>query len=273
METINRRQLIHGILYTGAGLAAATAFPEPAEAQLIRMVGADKQKEVGQQAAQQILAKYKEVKDGRADKFKAMGQRLVDALPASDRSKWDFNFRVLDSDEVNAFALPGGPMFMYTGLFKRLGTEDALAAVTGHEMAHVYKEHWAKANRKQQERQLGIAAILALGKVGQLGQTVAGLADSALTSKFTRGEEDEADKLGLQNLVSANYNPEGMVQLFQTLQKLSGNGGSGPLGDFMSDHPLTSARINNARKRIAEYEGKRNFPATRPLNYNALAAR
>ncbi len=216
-----------------------------------------------------MLKQYPEVHDARARHFNQLGQRLVGALSPSDRNTWDFRFHVLDSKEVNAFALPGGNMFMFTGLYKLLTTDDALAGVTGHEMTHVRKQHWAQAYAKQQEREAGIGLLLGLFHAGQMAQTVAGLADSAIGLKFSRGEEDQADQGGLENMVAAGYNPQGMIELFQTLEKVSGNGGSLG-GDFLSNHPLTSDRIKHTEQRIAALKSDRNFPPVTPLNYNAL---
>ncbi|MBC7852028.1 MAG: M48 family metalloprotease [Pirellulaceae bacterium] len=265
---LTRRGFVTRSMLASAGLVIAPAVlmealaARPAEAaQLFKKPSAADQKKLGQEAAQQVLKQYREVKDSRATHFRAMGQRLVSALSKEDQSKWDYNFRVLDSKEVNAFALPGGPMFMFTGLYNLLATDDALAAVTGHEMAHVHKEHWSKAYAKSQERQtlLGLGAVL-IGKGSRTAQTLAGLADSAIGSKFSRGEEDEADKEGFEDMVAANYNPKGMIQLFQVLQKQGGGGGI----EFLASHPMTSNRIKNAEKRIAAL-GNRNFPPLKPL--------
>ena len=216
-----------------------------------------------------MLTQYHEVFDGRARHFNQIGQRLVRALPASDRNVWNFRFHVLDSKTVNAFALPGGNMFMFTGLYSILPTDDALAGVTGHEMTHVRLQHWAKANAQQQERQAGLGLLLGLFHAGSAVQSLAGLADNAIGLKYSRGEEDQADQGGLQNMVAAGYNPEGMIQLFQVLEKVSGNGG-GVGGDFLSDHPLTSDRINRTKQRIAALQGSRTFPPLTPLHYSRL---
>ncbi|MBC8102285.1 MAG: M48 family metalloprotease [Cytophagales bacterium] len=273
---LSRRGFITRSSLVSAGLVIAPTVlieaiaARPAEAQLFKKPGVADQKKIGQQAVQQILRQYKQVNDSRATHFREMGQRLVSALPKDEQSKWDYNFRVLDSKEVNAFALPGGPMFMFTGLYNLLATDDALAAVTGHEMAHVYKEHWAKAYTKSQNNGalLSLGAIL-IGKGSQTAQTIAGFANSAISKKFSRSEEDEADKEGLKDLVAANYNPKGMIQLFQVLQKQGGGGGIG--GEFLADHPLTSNRIKNAEKRIVEM-GNRSFPPLKPLPGSAAAA-
>ncbi len=267
----SRRLFLRRAALVGAGLAVAPLLmPQAAEAGgLFSAASADDQKKVGDQAAQQVLQKYPEVHDARARHFDQIGQRLVRALPSSDRKTWDFKFHVLDSKEVNAFALPGGNMFMFTGLYKLLSTDDALAGVTGHEMTHVRLQHWAKANAKQQERSAGIGLLLGIFHAGRAAQTIAGLADSAIGLKFSRSEEDQADQGGLENMVAAGYNPQGMIQLFQALEKVSGNGG-GLGGAFLSDHPLTSDRINHTQQRIAAMKSQRNFPPLTQLNYNSL---
>lgn len=275
---VNRRRFITQSVLAGAGLLVAAPLlltPNEAEAaggQLFAAPKVDDQKKVGQQAAQQVLKQYKEVKDARSRHFSEIGAKLVNALSPDDQKKWDYNFHVLDSKEINAFALPGGPMFMFTGLYQLMESDDALAAVTGHEMTHVRKEHWAKAYAKQQQRRTLLGIGLTIFKVGQAGQTLASLGDSALSNKFSRGEEDEADAGGLEDLIGAGYNPSGMLSLFKTLQKVSGNGSSFG-GNFFSDHPLTSERIKHTQDRILKLTNanpNRVWPATTPLNYQAL---
>jgi predicted Zn-dependent protease len=130
-------------------------------------------------------------------------------------------------------------------------------------MTHVRKEHWAKAYQKQQSRSLFIGLGLAVAHANVAVQDLAGLADNAIGKKYSRGEEDEADAGGLENMVNAGFNPQGMVELFTVLQKVSGNGG-GVGGDFLADHPLTSDRIKHTKERIAAYKD-RQFPALTPL--------
>ena len=275
---LNRRRFITKSILASAGLLVAAPLlltPDEAQAggQLFAAPNVNDQKKVGQQAAQQVLKQYKEVKDARTTHFKAIGAKLVNALSPEDQKKWDYDFHVLDSKEVNAFALPGGPMFMFTGLYQLMESDDALAAVTGHEMTHVRKEHWAKAEAKRQQRQTLLGVGLAIFKAGKAAQTLAGLADSAIGNKFSRSEEDEADAGGLNDMVNAGYNPSGMISLFNTLEKVSGNGGGGVLGDFLADHPLTNDRIKHAKERITKIvNGNPNhtFPAPTPLNYSAL---
>lgn len=268
---IGRRRFLREAGLAGLGIAGLPLLL-PAAAQaggLFAAASPDDQKKIGDQAAAQVLTQYHEVFDRRASHFNQIGQRLVRALPESDRSTWNFRFHVLDSKTVNAFALPGGNMFMFTGLYQILPTDDALAGVTGHEMTHVRLQHWAKANAKQQERQAGLGLLLGLFHAGSAAQSLAGLADSAIGLKFSRGEEDQADQGGLQNMTAAGFNPQGMIELFQALEKVAGNGG-GVGGDFLSDHPLTSDRIKHTQDRISSLQSGRTFPPLTPLHYASL---
>lgn len=272
--TVSRRELFRqsGIAALVAAPAVGALLPSEARAQLFGKPSVDQQKQLGREAAQQTLQKYREVRDSRATHFREIGAKLISGLSPEDQRKWDYTFRVLESDEVNAFALPGGPMFLFTGLYKLMNTDDQVAAVTGHELGHVRMEHWAKASAKAQERQVGLAIGLSIFKVGRAGQTVAGLANSIIGLKYSRSEEDEADEKGLANLVSAGFSPQGMVDLFQTLNKVSGGGGKGGFGgEVLSDHPQTSTRIRKTQERIAAYTARGlQFPQPTPFSYQRL---
>jgi len=250
----SRRDFLKRVLIGGAAVAALPLLTEEAEAGQFTPSVSD-QKKLGEQAAQQILQKYHEVRDSRATHFKQIGARLVNALPSGDRSTWNFQFHVIESEQLNAFALPGGHMFLFTGLMDKMKSDSEIAAVTGHEMTHVRKQHWAKAYAGQQKRELGIAAVLGLFKAGRTVRAITGLGEQAYTLKFSRGEEDEADAGGLQNMVDAGYDPHGMLDLFHTLEAASG--GKGGLPAFLSDHPLTSERIKRTQQRIDALDRRR----------------
>lgn len=245
--TESRRKFLGRILAGGLTVAATPLLAGEADADMFTPSISD-QKKLGDQAAQKILQKYREVHDSRATHFNQIGARLVNALPANDRNTWDYKFHVIESKEINAFALPGGNMFLFTGLMDRMKSDDEIAAVTGHEMTHVRKQHWAHAYASQQKRELGLAVILGLTKAGRSLQALAGAGEQLYTLKFSRGEEDEADAGGLQDMVDAGYDPHGMLDLFHTLQAASGSQGSPPA--FLSDHPLTSDRIKRTQQRI-----------------------
>ncbi len=243
----SRRAFLRSLLVGGLTVATLPLLEAEAHADLF-MPSVSDQKRLGAQAAQQVLQKYHVVQDSRARNFEQVGGKLVNALSPRDRGPWDYRFRVVESKEINAFAVPGGNMFMFTGLLDRLHSDDELAAVTGHEMTHVRKQHWAKAVAAQTKRELGLEVLLDLTHAGGGWRTLAGVGDTLLTLKYSRGEEDEADAGGLQNMVAAGYDPHGMLDLFHTLQTATQGQGEPP--SFLSDHPLTSERIRRTQERI-----------------------
>jgi predicted Zn-dependent protease len=244
-----------------AVLALSAVTAAPVRADMFKPSAKDQIK-LGDQAAQEVLRKYRVIHDGRSRRVEDAGNRLLDALSPKERGEWNYRFYLIDSKEVNAFALPGGNVFVFTGLYDRMHTEDELASVMGHELTHVRKEHWANMAAAQQKRQAGLLVILGVAHAGKGWQNVAGLADNLLTLKYSRGDEDQADAEGLKDMVAAGYNPRGMLDLFHTLQQASGGGG-GPA--FLADHPLTKQRIDRTQERIDQL-GSRNFRAEIPLD-------
>jgi predicted Zn-dependent protease len=243
----SRRAFFRRLLVGGLSVAALPLLEPHAEADIFTPSVND-QKKAGDQAAAQVLQQYHVVNDSRADRFSRVGKRLVNALSAKDRGPWDYRFQVIQSSDINAFALPGGNIFLFTGLMDRIHSDDELAAVTGHEMTHVRKQHWAKAVANETKRQLELSLILGLTHANEAWRTVAGGVDSLIYLRYSRQEEDEADAGGLQDMVQAGYDPHGMLDLFHTL--LSATHGGGP-PEFLSDHPLTKERIARTQQRIA----------------------
>lgn len=250
--SVSRRAFLQRALVGSLAVSALPLLESEAAADMFMPSVAD-QKKLGNQAAAQILQKYRVVKGERGSHFSNIGQKLVNALSSKERGPWDYTFRVIDSKEINAFALPGGNMFMFTGLLDRLKTDDEIAAVTGHEMTHVRKEHWAHAYAAQQKRELAGGLLLNLFHAGGIVRALAGGIESLWTLRYSRDEEDQADAGGLQNMVAAGYDPHGMLDLFQVLQNATKGGGGGP--EFLSDHPLTSERIKRTQDRIAKLNG------------------
>ena len=259
----SRRAFFRNAFLGGVTLATLPLLETQAEADPFMPSVADQQK-LGDKAAQDVLKKYREVHDERARNFDNIGGRLVNALSPQDRGPWNYRFHVIESKEINAFALPGGNMFMFTGLMDRVHSDSELAAVTGHEMTHVRKQHWAKATANQSKRELGLQVLLGLTHAGRGWQQIAGIGDSLYSLKFSRGDEDEADAGGLADMVAAGYDPRGMLDLFHTLQT-SSKGGEPP--SFLSDHPLTKDRIARTQDRInRQYSSALNRSSNQPSN-------
>jgi predicted Zn-dependent protease len=270
-EGISRRQFVSRAVLSGISLPLLFASQEAEARFQLSVPSPDEQKKLGAQAAAKILSQYKEIKDRRAAYFAEMGTRLVRALPIEWRTLWNYEFHVLESKEINAFSIPGGPMFIFTGLYQVMETEDAVASITGHELAHVYSQHWAKAYARANREGLAVDIAALLSGHFVRAEVLGNITTSLMKRGYSRSEEDQADARGLTNMVNAGFNPNGMLQMFDNLQKVAGNGNDALGGVFLSDHPLTSTRIAHTKRRIAAY-GPRRFPPLTPLNYAQLTS-
>lgn len=244
-----------------AGLAACVAFALPVTAQFKPSM--QQQIELGQKAADQIRKEEKVLpaSDPRVIEVRRIGDRLVELLPSKDgkRKPFRYSFDVIESRELNAFALPGGPIFIYTGLLDNLATEDMLAAILGHEMIHVQNEHWASAYADNQKRRLGLALLLGLIRANDTVFNLASVSDQLLFQlPYSRRHEHESDDQGLDIIVRAGYNPQGVVDVFTLLSK-SGGGARGM--EWISTHPDSQNRIKRVQERIRKLD--RTFPAQR----------
>ena len=246
----SRRDFLRKAALSSALIAALPLLAaEEAQADIFRPSRADQQKQ-GDAAAAQVLQKYHEINDGRAKSIQTVGAKLINGLTPKDRGPWNYRFHLIDSKEVNAFALPGGSLFFFTGLVDRIRSSDELAGVMGHEITHIRKEHWARQVAAMTKQQLGIGILLGATHAGQGWQSVAGGLENLYSLKFSRGDEDQADAGGLDDMVRSGYNPNGMLDLFNTLLAASGGKENGP--GFLSDHPLTKDRIKKTQQRIAK---------------------
>jgi predicted Zn-dependent protease len=184
-----------------------------------------------------------------------VGQRLASRSVAA-KSPYRYSFHVLaDARTVNAFALPGGPIFITEGLLRQLRTEGELAAVLGHEIGHVIARHSSERLAKQQLTQ-GLVGALVVGSgdytTAQIGQMVGGM----INMKYGREDELESDALGIRIAAEAGYDPRAMVRVMEVLAKASG-GSRQP--EFVSTHPAPENRAARIQQEIAK-----QFPAGPP---------
>lgn len=200
--------------------------------------------QLGQEASQQVLQQSQVVKNQFLQSYvDKVGQRLAQQQQSRD-SGFTFHFTLLNDAQVNAFALPGGPMFIYTGLLKIVDNEGELAGVMAHEMSHVILRHGTHEATKQEFITLpaALAGSIAgsggtlLGRLAQLG---IGLGANSVLLKFSRSAESEADALGAHLMAEAGYDPIEMAHLFQKLEENGGSGGP----QFLSDHPNPGNRV------------------------------
>ena len=194
-------------------------------------------------------------------RVRGIANRLIPSTSAfrADAPRWSWEVNVITSPEVNAWCMPGGKIAAYSGLIAKLDpTDDELAAVMGHEIAHALREHGRERASEQMAQQLGISVLstaLGLGDVGaQLTQTVL---DVTLSLPHSRTHETEADRIGVELAARSGYNPRAAVSLWEKMGKLGG----GKPPEWMSTHPSDQTRIRdlqNYSERVAPlYEAAR----------------
>ena len=207
---------------------------------------------LGQQMAPQMAAQFgNEVRDAGAQALvDAVGAKLLAAMP-EEYPDYPFDFHLLaDAQTVNAFALPGGQIFITAALFNRLETEGQLAGVLGHEIGHVLGRHSAAQMAKAELTRglVGAAGVAGSDVMGQRGATqVAGAVGNMMMLKYGRADELEADALGLQFMADANYDPRALIRVMEILREASG-GASRP--EWSSSHPDPGNRISKIEERL-----------------------
>ena len=218
--------------------------------------------QLGRRAAQEVEQQYPLMRDGQVENFVAnVGRRLVNAIPSQfQHSEFQYSFRVVNARDINAFALPGGPMFVNRGMIEAARSEGEMAGVMAHEISHVALRHGTAQATKSQKYGLlagiaGIAGTILTGNqgVGQLAQAPF----AVYILKFSREYETEADVLGAQIMARAGYDPRDLANMFRTIEQQGGGGGGG----FLSDHPSPSdryARINKEAQMLRVGEGLRD---------------
>ena len=207
--------------------------------------------QIGQEAAAQVRREYPMLNDSTAERFvDRIGQRLVAAVPAEFRQPaFRYSFDVVNMREINAFALPGGPMFVNRGMIQASGTEAEVAGVMAHELAHVVLRHGTVQASRAQKFQIGAVAGQILGAIigGNKGAVVAQGTEFALGSyflKYSREFEREADLFGAQIMANAGYDPRAMATMFDKIARQGSSGGP----EWLSSHPNPGNRSAAIRK-------------------------
>src|ERR1051325_2896830 len=207
---------------------------------------------VGRQAAQEVEQQMPLLRDETVGSYvERVGQRLVSAIPTEfQHPEFRYYFKVVNASDINAFALPGGPMYVNRGMIEAARSEGEMAGVMAHEISHVALRHGTAQATKGQKYGLlagiaGIAGTIVGGPgVGQLAQAPF----AVYILKFSREYETEADVLGAQIMARAGYDPRDLANMFRTIEQQGGGGGG-----FLSDHPSPSdryARINREAQQL-----------------------
>ena len=221
--------------------------PVTGEKQRVRMT-AEQEIALGRQLAPQMAAQFGGPSpSAERERVARVGARIV-AQSAAARAPYKFSFHLLaDRKTVNAFALPGGQIFITEALLRLLNSDDEVAGVLGHEVGHVLARHSAEHLAKQQLTQSLIGAV-AIGSGYDTAQ-LAHLAGSLINMKHGRDDELESDSLGLRLMREAGYDPRAMVSVMQKLEQASG-GSRQP--EFASTHPSPANRIARIKEQLAK---------------------
>jgi beta-barrel assembly-enhancing protease len=211
--------------------------------------------EIGRQAMAEVNRQMPVLPDSNpVSKYvQQLGQQLAAHAPGP--SQWPFSFHVVNIKEINAFALPGGPIYIHVGTIQAADDEGQLAGVIAHEISHVVLRHSTQQASKAAFAQLPLAvlgATIGQGAAGQIAQLGASFGVQSLFLKYSRDAEREADLLGSQTMYDTGYNPFSMVEFFTKLEKEGGPGGP----QFLSDHPNPGNRVELVRQAISKYPRK-----------------
>ena len=225
---------------------------------------------MGQQSHPQVIREFG-VYDEKPELNRLVERVGKELASKSERPNLPWTFTILDTPMVNAMALPGGYIYITRGMLERINSEDELAGVLGHEIAHVTARHAAQQISRQQLAQVGlvlgavVAGPQAMQQYGQLAQLGLGL----LFQKYSRGQETQADLLGTGYMAESRFNPVGAERMLMTLQRLDKNPASGLDRYFMS-HPDPAKRVRDVRQKAAEISGMASAGTFDPPDRNAF---
>jgi Zn-dependent protease with chaperone function len=260
-----RRRWLHlGLAaLTSTCLPAAQAQVEVGQASRMRhLVPAAQLEEAAQQQYAQVLAQAKAKgallpsTHPQVQRLHAIAQRLIPFAHAwNDRaSQWKWQVALIRSDDINAFCMPGGKIAFFTGILEKLRlSDDEVAMIMGHEMAHALREHAREQLAKNTATSIGISLGAQLLGLGDVGSYAARLGGQLLSLNFSRSDETDADLVGLEMAARAGYNPQAAVTLWEKMGQATG--GSGPGLSFLSTHPSGPQRIRQLQANVPKVLG------------------
>jgi predicted Zn-dependent protease len=207
---------------------------------------------MGQETDQQIRQQFGIYESkGLQDYISGVGQKIV---PYSHRPNLTYHFAVLDTPVVNAFAAPGGYIYVTRGILALMGSEAELAVVLGHEMGHVAARHSMKQLSGQVLAQVGLVVGSILSKDIRKLAGLAGIGMQLLFLKFSRSDEYQADSLGIDYARKAQYAPGEMLRFFTALENMVADSGGQSIPTFLSTHPMTNDRIAKVKELISSQD-------------------
>lgn len=253
------RALVAGAAATGAG-AALAQVDVGGTSRLSKLVPAETLESAATEQYQELLQKAKAQgalagsNNAQLQRLRGIAQRLIPyATQWNARAgQWRWEVNLIGSKEINAFCMPGGKIAFYTGILEKLQlTDDEVAMVMGHEMAHALREHSREQMAKNSATSIGLSLGAQLLGLGDLGNLAAKMGTQLLSLRFSRSDESEADLVGLEMAARAGYNPQAATSLWRKMGEATGDGGIG----FLSTHPTGPDRIRELERNIPRVQG------------------
>src|SRR5688572_19971033 len=234
-------------------LAACSTNPATGQRQF-NIVSESQEISIGQQSHQQILDQFG-VYDEKPELNRLVERIGRDLAAASERPNLPWTSTVLDTPMINAMALPGGYIYVTRGMIERVNSEDELAGVLGHEIAHVTARHAAQRISRAQLAQFGmiLGSVLAGPEATQAYGQLAELGVGLLFQRYPRSQETQSDLVGTEYVARANYNPIGAERMLLALQRMDKTKESA-LERYFQSHPDPAKRVGDVRKKIAQLQ-------------------
>jgi predicted Zn-dependent protease len=262
---LHARRLFTGVLVAGAALPALGQTAEGLrddvgrESKFTKLVPAEQVEQAAEQQYRQMMQQAAQQKAlGPAEhpqvvRLRAIAQRIIPFTdewnPRAKQWRWEVN--LIGSKQLNAFCMPGGKIAFFYGILRELQlSDDEVATIMGHEVAHALREHARERIGKTQATRLGAGVLSSLFGLGAVGDTLLNMGGQLLTMKFSREDESEADVVGMELAARAGYDPAAGVTLWQKMMKAS----EGAPPEFMSTHPAGATRIRDIESRLPKVQ-------------------
>ena len=257
-----KRQRFTRVITSAVMMASLAVLPLAAAAQTRVTMPKNKYKvaddvKLGRDTSRQVRQQFPLLNDAQAKRYvESVGERLVAAIPPEFRQPaFDYEFDVVNARDINAFALPGGPMFVNRGMIEAAKNEGEMAGVMAHEISHVALRHATAQATKQSSigNTLGTLGMILGGAVlgGQGGAQLGMLGAQVMQTRYSRDYETQADILGAQIMANAGYDPRDLANMFRTIEQQSG-GGRAP--QWLSSHPNPGNRYQNINREASQLQ-------------------